>query len=309
MPLRTLSPELAKKAEDEVNEDPQRIEKDLQTIKEWIAKQPHLSARTDDQWLIGFLRGCKYSLEKTKQKLDMFYTVRTAVPELCLPRDPKDPIVQEILSLGTCVPLPKTVKPDDPRVILVRPGLNDPNKINIMDIMAVNQMISYIQLLEDDQSVIAGQLVLLDFSKTKMGHLTQMTPSVVKKMVICGQESMPFREKGSHHIHTLPGIETIFNLFKLFMNEKSRSRIHIHNEDMEALYKFIPKEILPTEYGGAAGPIQDMIDHWKKEVEDHRDWFLEDKNFMSDEKKRIGKPKTAETIFGIEGSFRQLTVD
>lgn len=46
MPLRTLSPELTKKAKDEVNEDPQRIEKDLQTIKEWIAKQPHLNART-----------------------------------------------------------------------------------------------------------------------------------------------------------------------------------------------------------------------------------------------------------------------
>lgn len=50
-------------------------------------------------------------------------------------------------------------------------------------------------------------------------------------------------------------------------------------------------------------------DHWKKEVENHRDWFLKDMEYKTDESKRIGKPKTAETLFGIEGSFRQLTVD
>lgn len=54
----------------------------------------------DDQWLLGFLRGCKYSLERTKEKLDLYYTVRTAVPELCGIYDPMDPKAQELLSLG-----------------------------------------------------------------------------------------------------------------------------------------------------------------------------------------------------------------
>ena len=34
--------ELIKVAKDEVNEEPERIEKDINAIKEWLAKQPHL---------------------------------------------------------------------------------------------------------------------------------------------------------------------------------------------------------------------------------------------------------------------------
>lgn len=53
-----------------------------------------------EQWLIAFLRGSKFSLERSKEKLDMYYTLRTLVPEFFSNRDPLDPRVQEILKLG-----------------------------------------------------------------------------------------------------------------------------------------------------------------------------------------------------------------
>lgn len=45
MSVRELSPELAAKAQAELNEDPKRIKEDLQHLKDWLAKQPHLNAR------------------------------------------------------------------------------------------------------------------------------------------------------------------------------------------------------------------------------------------------------------------------
>lgn len=55
---------------------------------------------SDSQWLITFLRGCKFSLERTKSKIEMFYTLRTALPEFYANRDPMLPEIQYILKLG-----------------------------------------------------------------------------------------------------------------------------------------------------------------------------------------------------------------
>lgn len=46
-----------------------------------------------------FLRGCKFSLEKCKYKLDMYFTMRAMVPEFFSNRDVKNPSLQELLRL------------------------------------------------------------------------------------------------------------------------------------------------------------------------------------------------------------------
>jgi len=55
---------------------------------------------TDDQFLMTFLRGCKYSIERVKEKLDMFYTLRSAIPELMVDRDPFNQTTAAIIRLG-----------------------------------------------------------------------------------------------------------------------------------------------------------------------------------------------------------------
>lgn len=61
--------------------------------------------------------------------------------------------------------------------------------------------------------------------------------------------------KEVHVINISPIVDTIVNFVKPFLKEKIRERIHIHSK-LEDLYKFVPKEMLPEEYGGEAGPIR-----------------------------------------------------
>lgn len=49
---------------------------------------------------MAFLRGSKFSLERSKEKFDMYYTMKTLVPEFYADRDPMNPNIQEILELG-----------------------------------------------------------------------------------------------------------------------------------------------------------------------------------------------------------------
>lgn len=46
MSFRPLPEQLQEKAELELNEDPSRIQEDIDHIREWLSQQPHLIART-----------------------------------------------------------------------------------------------------------------------------------------------------------------------------------------------------------------------------------------------------------------------
>lgn len=98
--IRALPRSLVKLAADELNETPERMHSDINALRNWINQSPHLRSRSDDQFLVAFLRGCKYSLEKAKTKLDLFYTVRTHTPELIKNRDPMDENVMGMIRLG-----------------------------------------------------------------------------------------------------------------------------------------------------------------------------------------------------------------
>lgn len=138
-----------------------------------------------------------------------------------------------------------------------------------------------------------------------------MTPSTIKRMTVIGQDAAPIRQKASHYINTPPAFYQVFNIFRTFMNEKSRQRTNVHGDDMDAMFKIIPKRLFPTEYGGEAGSIESIVDYWYKKIDSYADYFEEEElqGYGTNEKKRIGRARNAESLFGLEGSFRQLQID
>merc|ERR1719259_308060 len=116
-------------------------------------------------------------------------------------------------------------------------------------------------------------------------HGFQMTPAVVKKAMTVWQDGYPMRPKAMHYINTPQGFDTVFNIFKSFMKEKMKQRIHVH------------------------GAVADLTQHWLRKVLEKKEWLKEDEQYKVDESKRPGKPKTSSDLFGLEGSFRQLNVD
>lgn len=98
--IRPLPEELQKIAFEELNETPEGIAKNLKDFRKWIELQNHLKSRTDDQFLISFLRGCKYDLEKAKSKLDKYYTLKTRYPDFYSIQNIDDPKVISLYRMG-----------------------------------------------------------------------------------------------------------------------------------------------------------------------------------------------------------------
>ncbi|XP_015184477.1 PREDICTED: alpha-tocopherol transfer protein-like [Polistes dominula] len=290
----------------QLNENVTTRDNDLKMIKEWLAKQPHLPEIDDDQLLMTFLRGCKFSLEKCKKKLDMYFTMRGAAPEFFGNRDITQQELKTSVSLIHFPPLPGLTK-DGCRVTIMNGQRKDIIPTNAANLMKLVLMIGDIRLKEELHGV-AGDVFIFDATVATPAHFAKFTPTLIKKFLVCVQEAYPVKLKQIHAVNITPFVDTIVNFVKPFLKEKIRNRIFTHSK-METLYEYVPREILPTEYGGDAGPIQPMHDAWVKKLEEYRPWFAAQESVIANEALRPGKPKTHDDIFGIDGSFRQLTID
>ncbi|XP_037813926.1 alpha-tocopherol transfer protein-like [Lucilia sericata] len=305
--IRPLSAKLALKAQEELGEKPERIDDDIKALREWIQKQPHLKARTDDQLLVAFLRGCKYSLEKAKQKIDSFYAMRNAVPELYKNRFVDDKAIA-ILRQGCLLRLPKPLSEDGPRIHISRYGLYDTDKFSLTEVVKVGTMLGEIQFHEDDNAMVMGFLEVIDLKGVAAGHIFQFDAVLVKKLAVLGDKAWPYRPKGFHFVNAPSGTEKLLSIAKSLMSEKIKQRFHIHSK-YESLYDYIPQDCLPAEYGGSNGTVQDVINTWEKKLLEYKSYFDEEVQYCTNEKLRPGRPVNSESLFGIEGSFRKLDID
>ncbi|KAB0798540.1 hypothetical protein PPYR_09533 [Photinus pyralis] len=307
MNVRLLPSNLQSYAIKECKEDPSRVPEDVAHIREWLTKQPHLKTRTDDQWILRFLRGCKFSLDKTKEKLNNFYTLRSALPEFFANRDPYLPKIQQILQLGAILPIDV---PEGPKVLLHRTTNIDPSQVLLIDVIKVWSMIADIMLNEDDHGAIYGYRIIIDLDTLNANHLLQATPIVTKKVVVCLKNVYPYRLKGAYFINMPSIFESILNLGKVLVGKKLSSRITVISKDsIQSLCEHVPISALPVEYGGCGETLEELTVKWKHKVESYKEWFLEEATCGCDESKRISESYTPSDSFGINGSFRKLNID
>lgn len=135
-------------------------------------------------------------------------------------------------------------------------GIKEFKTSDISEAMKLTLMVGDIRLYEE-QVGVAGDVYILDAAVATPTHFAKFTPGIVKKFLICVQEAYPVKLKEVHVINVSPLVDTIVNFVKPFLKEKIRERIHLHSS-MDSLYKFVPKDMLPVEYGGSAGNIKDI---------------------------------------------------
>lgn len=74
--------------------------------------------------------------------------------------------------------------------------------------------------------------------------------------------------------------------------------------------KFIPVDALPNEIGGKGGNVKDLVNEQIKLLDENREWFLKEEITMrTNESLRVGKTKSSNDLFGVEGSFKKIEID
>lgn len=274
-------------------QSPNGINDEIECLKQWIHSQPHITMRTDDNFLKKFLQIADHDLIEAQRRVDYYCTMRssalTGVPDFY---DNLDPFAEELeyaFDCGYFYGLPG-VDDNGCKVFMINAGLHDPAKVSANQLARMSTL-SYEAMGLYDGVATNGVVGICDVSKVTVDHVFMWSPDLIGKCTKCMQDNYPLKVKEFHYWSINPVMKYVFLLLKFFLNKKSQNKIHFQKHDLELLHSIVPKRMLPTEYGGDAGSERILINNWKNFVFSKRSEILENNICKVDEEKRPQEPK------------------
>ncbi|XP_072393927.1 alpha-tocopherol transfer protein-like isoform X3 [Diabrotica undecimpunctata] len=248
-----------------------------------------------------FLVNNNFSIEKTKQSLDMYYSIRTIMPEVFQNTLPLSSATKDIYEELTVFPLPK-LTPDLRRVIFFKCNGN-PEKMNADKSLALLSHINEVQIWED---LSLAEIYILDYSNVKLGHLTKSPPQLFRKLDFIYEEVWNNKIKEIHVIKASKVAESLISILRKCLYKELREKIFVHSS-LSEFYKFIPRDILPKEYGGEEKSINDLKELWTETLLRHKSRFEKLESIVVQESQRPYSYKNCD-ILGYYGNYMKVDV-
>ncbi|CAG9832595.1 unnamed protein product [Diabrotica balteata] len=233
-----------------------------------------------DTMITFFLVYNNFSIEKTKQSLDMYYSVKTIIPDIYQNTLPFSSTVKSVYEELTFVPLPN-LTPNLQNVVFAR--LNgDPEKL-VGELSVV--IMTHINEVKIWEGLSLGDIYIFDFSN-------EIWNNQIKEM---------------HVINASSTSEALIALMRKFIYKDLKEKIFVH-ESLADLYKVVPREILPKEYGGNEKSLDELKDLWYATIQKHRPRFEELENMVVNEDRRPNPCKNCD-ILGYYGNYMRIDVN
>ncbi|KOB69774.1 putative CRAL/TRIO domain-containing protein [Operophtera brumata] len=137
-----------------------------------------------------------------------------------------------------------------------------------------------------------------------MSFVTRLNIVELRQALTLLMDGYGMRLKGLHIITPSMAITAFVSVLKQVLSEKLGGRIHSH-KTIETVYEYVPKNILPAEYGGELQSLKKLNEAWLQVFtsREYTEYLLEMNEAKTVESCRQGD-KLTEQYIGMPGSFR-----
>ncbi|XP_069699163.1 uncharacterized protein [Periplaneta americana] len=164
--------------------DERSIKEAVEMLKDWLQLQPHLPKEEGslhearlERWLIR----CKNSMERTKQSIDMYYTLKSLLPEMMSDWNIESKWFKTISKLAYYTPMPQ-MTPDYERVVCFGLLSNDPTDLVTEDWYRMALMTFEVRMCEDYS---LRDIFIIDLAHYTLAHVIKFTLPSMKKTETC----------------------------------------------------------------------------------------------------------------------------
>ncbi|XP_030756396.1 alpha-tocopherol transfer protein-like [Sitophilus oryzae] len=279
------------------------IEDCINILEEWFKTQPHLPEQPNRTLIRAFLFFNKFSIERCKEKLDMYYTIRNKLPEM-FQYNPASAEMIKNSKVSYIVPLPK-LAPDNRRIIFCKFSDQYGPEDFDMEKYLCHILNTFEVLMRED--LFLGSHFVVDAGSVKMGHVTKVNPMTLKKSSVIMEKVYTNRVASIHCINFYPALETTMNIIKSIIPAKIAKRFHYH-KNAEALFSIFPKSIIPSDIGGDESSLDELNNRWIEKFGQYKDLFDKLGAMRVNESLRPTRLVNDE-VLGYYGNFKKLDVD
>ncbi|XP_012233421.1 clavesin-1 [Linepithema humile] len=241
-------PEARALAVKELRETEENVKKGIETLRKLVEEDKTLYFCTDDNFLLIFLRPCKFypesALELMKRIAD-FKEKNSILLQDLMPSDEKEALTQHNI-----VNVLKTRDHKNRRVLFMNCGKKwDPSKVTSDQIFRMLYLI-HEMAIQEPETQIFGSVVIMDFDGLSMKQVMGLTPAFSMRLLSFIQDAMPLRLKEVHVVKQPFLFNMVWQMFKPFVKEKLKKRMFFHGTKMSSLHSHIPPSHLPKNYDG-----------------------------------------------------------
>ncbi|KAJ3652775.1 hypothetical protein Zmor_018710 [Zophobas morio] len=179
------------------DKDKESTEDVIRTIQKWISEQPHFLQPLERRSITNFLVLNKFSIEKTKQKIDNYYTIRTKLEEVYKEMNPRfSSYVKEVNQIA---------------YYTAHPQLLDYNRILTL----------YCQEMRIREDIMYGDIFIYDCKHLPASFFLKLTPTFLYKcLIMIFQQIYSFRIKTIYIINFPSFGETLITILKMVSKPK-----------------------------------------------------------------------------------------
>nr|XP_020477537.1 clavesin-1-like isoform X2 [Monopterus albus] len=222
-------------------------------VRDMIVTRPDIGfLRTDDDFILRFLRARKFDQVETFRLLAQYFQFRQQNLGIFQSFKVDDPGIKRALMDG----FPGVLETPDQhgRKILILFASNwDQSRNSFTDILRAI-LLSLEVLIENPELQINGFILIIDWSNFSFKQASKLTPNILKLAIEGLQDSFPARFGGIHFVNQPWYIHAMYTIIKPFLKDKTRKRIFLHGNNLNSLHQLIQPECLPSEFGGTLPP-------------------------------------------------------